>query len=170
MLSADHLNSEPQVRSLRLNTHPNLACLEDCLRGILSGQSTAINISWIEQINNYSISLTHNRSHSEHCIAEWKIFQRTNYQCKLIWKYQTNNVLLIHNLLMDPTGLQSLALRTAVTLTTREDYLELVEQQSVPQQNIGQQNIESIGNRLRDNLRKFLTSMQNVPNSEQHAI
>jgi GGDEF domain-containing protein len=98
MLSNMKLGPGPRVRKRQLSCPPDIDVFGDYLRELFSAPPGAeLDFSWVVGSEVYTISVSYSRTAQ---VANWKLYRNVGLNTKLIWEHLTNDIPLLHNLVV----------------------------------------------------------------------
>ena len=102
MLAGVRLGPGSRVRKLHLGAFPELQDIQDYLFELSSAPSGArVDLSFQAGYIPYTLTLSYSITAP---VADWKLYCGAGTRSKLLWEHQTNDVTLVHNLVLYEIG------------------------------------------------------------------
>jgi len=125
MLAKKRLGPGPRIRRRYLTTFPTLDVFQNYLCELSPSLNGArLDFSWQVRGELYTVTLSFSQTAS---IADWKLYVGREPYSNLVWEHQTNDVSLIHNLVLTETGYGSKVCTMEGALGTVHDFRDSPE-------------------------------------------
>jgi hypothetical protein len=98
-------NSGYRGSTYQLGSYPTLSCLENCLKEVLAApEGEELTVAWPSGSYKYLLTVT--------CCSfgllapnfNWKVYRQRNCRTETVFKQDTDDVMLIHNLILQNMG------------------------------------------------------------------
>jgi hypothetical protein len=88
-------------RTYRLSSYPTIRCLENCLEQVMTTPEEAnVDVFWTKGSCKYTLNIARKNLNPSTPIIHWKLYGHRHFRAELLWKHETNDIMLIYSLIL----------------------------------------------------------------------